>query len=263
VYNITYIMVGLFDMLNERLPKLRRDAHVLKEGGLTAWAESKWLQLEEDADRLKIEYEVKPKDLDYAAGAHPVGSVCNKIGHAHRKEPYSVDCGLKYCSCGGWGQTGCPCFHAYALWQHVFNTSGMPRSYFHDFCFSNGLKAMFSNGSNNTVDTTDMFFFVLPLPDTYKGTPEEYARCVPRLETAGSATQSSLRIRSTGEFSGKSSVSAAFLKNNTTDPCPRCGAPVKKKGLKEHQDTNKCKKRREKHEAGGGGPRRMGLTHQA
>ena len=50
------------------------------------------------------------------------------------------------------------------------------------------------------------------------------------------------------------------MKTNKRVSCPFCGTPLFKKSLKEHQETTKCKKEKERREAAGELPRRMGLT---
>ena len=249
------ITLGFIRMLNKRMPAVKQHALQSAAGGLTSWAEAKWSAVLEETVSV---YDVDPKEKSYTKGVHPEGSVRRRAGSNHRAVDYTVDFSRKSCSCKRWSDEGVPCGHARALWEVLFTDTGMPRTYFHDFCFADRQHSMFTDGTNNTVDTTDLFFIKIPDPDTYAGTPAEYAMCVPRLE-ASDQTQTSRRIRSTGELSGNA-VSANHLKTNKRVSCPFCGTPLFKKSLKEHQETTKCKKEKERREAAGELPRRMGLT---
>jgi hypothetical protein len=126
-----------------------------------------------------------------------------------------VNLSEKACTCGLYQQTGIPCIHAWAVLIEMGISDNVlfTEKYFHVHCFTVPLKGMFTN-------VPSLIGRVLSTSAVEERLHRQTFQTVrPRLIVNRGSSRSSKRFASTGEASGKSTISAgAFSKSRK-----RCG----------------------------------------
>jgi hypothetical protein len=145
-----------------------------------------------------------------------------------------VNLSEKACTCGRYQQTGIPCMHAWAVLMElrISDSDLFTDKYFHMHCFTLPLKSMF----------TKVPSFIGTVPST-SAVEDRLHRQIfqtvrPRLVVNTVSCRSSKRITSSGEASGKSSISAgAFSKSRK-----QCGICLKMLARRTIHPPSACKK---------------------
>jgi hypothetical protein len=161
----------------------------------------------------------------------------------------AVNLSDKACTCGLYQQTGIPCIHAWAVLMELSISDNclFTEKYFHAHCFTAPLKSMFT-----TVPS-----FIGCVPSTFAVEDRLHRQVFQtvraRLVVDSTSSRSTKRITSSGEASGKSTISAkAFSKSRiqcgicletfakrTIHPPSACAKVCSRKGIT-YPERRKC-----------------------